>query len=130
MALPFALQGFEALNYVEHTDYELIQSSNPDFNGALVRVNIFQGDHRQTIQYIQPTDAIRLSQVLRAISVNVRPTQIYLAPQYSSPPLPSTPPPLFHCSTLSQDLRILARNFVLTIAIYYYPLLVLRPHLL
>ena len=34
----------------EHTDYEIIQSSNPDFNKAIVRVNIFSQDHRQTIQ--------------------------------------------------------------------------------
>ena len=47
----------------EHTDYELVQSSNPAFNGAIVRVNVFQGDHRQTIQYIQPQDSVKLAQV-------------------------------------------------------------------
>lgn len=30
-------------------DYEIIQSTNPDFNKAIVRVNIFR-EHRQTIQ--------------------------------------------------------------------------------
>ena len=44
---------FDALNYEEHLDYELIQSTNPEFNKAVVRVNIFH-DHRQTIQYIHP----------------------------------------------------------------------------
>jgi len=33
----------------EHMDYEIIQSTNPDFNKAIVRVNIFR-EHRQTIQ--------------------------------------------------------------------------------
>ena len=32
----------------EHTDYELVQSTNPEFNKAVVRVNIFR-EHRQTI---------------------------------------------------------------------------------
>ena len=51
----FVFKGFDALNYEEHLDYELIQSTNPEFNKAVVRVNIFH-DHRQTIQYIHPGD--------------------------------------------------------------------------
>ena len=57
----FIFKGFDALNYEEHLDYELIQSTNPEFNKAVVRVNIFH-DHRQTIQYIHPGDAAKLSQ--------------------------------------------------------------------
>eukprot|EP00090_Calanus_glacialis_P035806 TRINITY_DN61083_c0_g1_i1.p1 TRINITY_DN61083_c0_g1~~TRINITY_DN61083_c0_g1_i1.p1 ORF type:complete len:1016 (-),score=368.39 TRINITY_DN61083_c0_g1_i1:49-3096(-) len=57
----FVFKGFDALNYEEHLDYELIQSTNPEFNKAVVRVNIFH-DHRQTIQYIHPGDAAKLSQ--------------------------------------------------------------------
>jgi len=57
----FVFKGFDALKYEEHLDYELIQSTNPDFNKAVVRVNIFH-DHRQTIQYIHPADAAKLSQ--------------------------------------------------------------------
>ncbi|PFX32054.1 Polycomb protein l(1)G0020 [Stylophora pistillata] len=45
----------------EHLDYELVQSTNPEFNKAVVRVNIFR-DHRQTIQYIHPSDAHKLGQ--------------------------------------------------------------------
>lgn len=48
--------GFDALEYQEHLDYDLIQSTNPDFNKAVVRVNIFK-DHRQTVQYVHPNDA-------------------------------------------------------------------------
>lgn len=43
------LLGFDALEYQEHLDYDIIQSTNPEFNKAVVRVNIFR-DHRQTIQ--------------------------------------------------------------------------------
>jgi N-acetyltransferase 10 len=53
--------GLDALEYQEHLDYDLVQSSNPEFNKAVVRVNIFR-DHRQTIQYIHPSDAPKLGQ--------------------------------------------------------------------
>lgn len=57
----FIFKGFDALEYQEHMDYEIIQSTNPDFNKAIVRVNIFR-EHRQTIQYIHPTDSHKLGQ--------------------------------------------------------------------
>jgi N-acetyltransferase 10 len=57
----FVFKGFDALNYEEHLDYEIVQSTNPEFNKAVVRVNIFH-DHRQTIQYIHPGDSAKLSQ--------------------------------------------------------------------
>nr|XP_022903005.1 RNA cytidine acetyltransferase isoform X1 [Onthophagus taurus] len=57
----FVFKGFDSLEYQEHIDYSLIQSTNPEFNKAIVRVNIFR-EHRQTIQYIHPTDSHRLSQ--------------------------------------------------------------------
>ena len=49
----FIFKGLDALYYKEHTDYEILQSTNPEYNHAVVRVNIFR-DHRQTIQYIEP----------------------------------------------------------------------------
>jgi N-acetyltransferase 10 len=45
----FILKGFDKLGYEEHLDYDILQSSNPKFQKAIVRVNIFR-DHRQTIQ--------------------------------------------------------------------------------
>jgi len=57
----FVFKGFDALRYSEHEDYELVQSTNPEFNKAIVRVNIFH-DHRQTIQYIHPGDSHKLEQ--------------------------------------------------------------------
>lgn len=57
----FVFKGFDALNYLDHSDYTIIQSTNPDFNKAIVRVNVHR-QHRQTIQYIQPQDAYALGQ--------------------------------------------------------------------
>eukprot|EP00357_Protocruzia_adherens_P000638 CAMPEP_0115041186 /NCGR_PEP_ID=MMETSP0216-20121206/45354_1 /TAXON_ID=223996 /ORGANISM="Protocruzia adherens, Strain Boccale" /LENGTH=1031 /DNA_ID=CAMNT_0002422729 /DNA_START=28 /DNA_END=3123 /DNA_ORIENTATION=- len=57
----FVFKGFDALNYKEHTDYEILQSTNPEFKGSIVRVNIYK-NHRQTIQYIRPNDHAKLSQ--------------------------------------------------------------------
>ncbi len=57
----FVFKGFDALEYKEHLDYDLVQSTNPEFNNAIVRVNIYH-THRQTIQYIHPTDANKLGQ--------------------------------------------------------------------
>jgi N-acetyltransferase 10 len=57
----FVFKGFDAMDYKEHIDYELVESTNPAFNKAIVRVNIFR-QHRQTIQYIQPQDSLKLSQ--------------------------------------------------------------------
>ena len=57
----FVFKGFDALNYLDHADYTIIQSTNPDFNKAIVRVNVHR-QHRQTIQYIQPQDAYALGQ--------------------------------------------------------------------
>lgn len=57
----FIFKGMDALGYEEHLDYDIAQSTNPEFNKAIVRVNVFKG-HRQTIQYIQPQDAHVLGQ--------------------------------------------------------------------
>ncbi|XP_011312342.1 N-acetyltransferase 10 [Fopius arisanus] len=57
----FIVKGFEALAYEDRHDYDLIQSTNPEFNKATIRIDVHR-DHRQTIQYIHPTDAHKLSQ--------------------------------------------------------------------
>lgn len=57
----FVLKGFDVLGYEEHLDYDLVQSTNPAFQKAIVRVNIFR-EHRQTIQWIQPHDHHVLAQ--------------------------------------------------------------------
>lgn len=57
----FVFKGFDALKYKEHLDYEVVQSTDPEFHGAVVRVNIFR-EHRQTIQYIAPHQHEKLAQ--------------------------------------------------------------------
>lgn len=52
----FILKGFDGLEYQEHTDYTIIRSTNADFKKAIVRINITRNS-RQTIQYIEPSDA-------------------------------------------------------------------------
>jgi len=57
----FIIKGLESLKYKDQQDYEIVQSTNPLFNNAIVRLNIFK-NHRQTIQYIQPQDNQKLGQ--------------------------------------------------------------------
>mmetsp|Transcript_21688 Transcript_21688/g.38298 ORF Transcript_21688/g.38298 Transcript_21688/m.38298 type:complete len:1083 (-) Transcript_21688:3-3251(-) len=57
----FVLKAFDALEYKEHMDYEIVQSTNPDFHKAIVKISVFH-THRQTIQYIQPQDSKALAQ--------------------------------------------------------------------
>ncbi|EXB24806.1 hypothetical protein L484_005185 [Morus notabilis] len=58
----FACKGFDALDYKEHIDFDVVRSTNPEFKKATVRINIYK-QHRQTIQYIQPHEHEKLSQV-------------------------------------------------------------------
>jgi N-acetyltransferase 10 len=57
----FTFKAFDALGYMDHVDYSIIQSTNPSFNKAIVRVNVHR-QHRQTIQYIKPEDSQVLGQ--------------------------------------------------------------------
>lgn len=57
----FIFKGFDALGYDEHLDYDILQSTDPDMDKAIIRVNIFRS-HRQSIQYIQPSDSHVLGQ--------------------------------------------------------------------
>ncbi|KAM7262099.1 hypothetical protein ACFE04_021176 [Oxalis oulophora] len=58
----FICKGFDSLGYKEHIDYDVVKSTNPEFKKATVRINIYKL-HRQTIQYIQPHEHTKLSQV-------------------------------------------------------------------
>ena len=57
----FVFKGLDALGFKEHIDYDLVESTNPAFGKAIVRVNIYR-NHRQTIQYIQPQHHAKLAQ--------------------------------------------------------------------
>lgn len=51
----FILKGFEAVNLKQHTDYEIIYLKD-ETNGKLIsKINIYR-DHRQTIQYVHPSE--------------------------------------------------------------------------
>lgn len=52
----FLFIGLNALGYTEHADYELIKSVEQGMKDIVVRVNIYR-EHRQTVQYIDPTEA-------------------------------------------------------------------------
>ena len=58
--LPVHPKGFDAMEYKEHLDYDIVESSNPAFGKAIVRINVHRA-HRQTIQYILPQHAERAS---------------------------------------------------------------------
>ncbi|KOM30646.1 hypothetical protein LR48_Vigan01g020000 [Vigna angularis] len=58
----FVCKGFDALDYKEHIDFDVVKSVNPEFKKATVRINIYK-HHRQTIQYILPNEHEKLSQV-------------------------------------------------------------------
>lgn len=57
----FILKGFDALGYVDHQEYNIMQSTEPDMAKVIVRINIHR-QHRQVIQYIKPEDAHHLGQ--------------------------------------------------------------------
>lgn len=51
----FIFSGLESLGFKENMHYDIIQSTNPEFNNSVIRVNIFK-THKQIIQYVAPTD--------------------------------------------------------------------------
>lgn len=42
----FVFKGLDAAGYQEHIDYDLVESTNPEWGRAVVRVNVFRA-HRQ-----------------------------------------------------------------------------------
>lgn len=57
----FLIKGLQAFNYQEHIDYEVLTEHIGDVGKVVVRVNIFR-QHRQTVQYVLPTDHVKLAQ--------------------------------------------------------------------
>lgn len=57
-----AVSTLKTLDYKEHVDYEIIESTNAEFKGCTVRLNVFKESHRQTVQYIHPSDHKMLAQ--------------------------------------------------------------------
>jgi N-acetyltransferase 10 len=57
----FVVKGLDAMDYKEHIDYNLIESTNPALNKAIVRLDVFR-QHRQTVQYVQPKHKEKIAQ--------------------------------------------------------------------
>ena len=58
----FLFRGLDAMGYQDHTDYEILRDTSAETGiKNVVRVNIFR-NHRQTIQYITPSNDRVLSQ--------------------------------------------------------------------
>ena len=57
----FVISGLKGLKYNEHLDFEPVYENFGETGKVITRINIFRG-HRQTIQYILPTETAKLSQ--------------------------------------------------------------------
>ncbi|KMT04505.1 hypothetical protein BVRB_8g181710 isoform A [Beta vulgaris subsp. vulgaris] len=57
----FVLRGFRVLNIEEHTQFDVVRSTDPVLRKAITQINIFK-EHRQIIQYIEPQDHAKVSQ--------------------------------------------------------------------
>jgi N-acetyltransferase 10 len=55
----FVLLGLKSLEYKENSHFEVIESTNPEFNNSVIRININK-THRQVIQYILPIDYLHI----------------------------------------------------------------------
>ncbi|CAM9107010.1 unnamed protein product, partial [Ectocarpus fasciculatus] len=60
-AFEFVVLGLKALKYNEHLDFQTSVESIEGVGKVIVRVSVFK-EHRQTIQYILPTDHVMLAQ--------------------------------------------------------------------
>jgi N-acetyltransferase 10 len=52
----FVVKGLDVLGMRENQHFDIIQSNNPEFNKAVVRINVYK-THRQFVQYVLPADA-------------------------------------------------------------------------
>mmetsp|Transcript_8866 Transcript_8866/g.13289 ORF Transcript_8866/g.13289 Transcript_8866/m.13289 type:complete len:1103 (+) Transcript_8866:133-3441(+) len=57
----FLISGLKALKFKDHMDFEVLQESRGEAGSVVTRVNVFR-DHRQTVQYILPTEHAALAQ--------------------------------------------------------------------
>eukprot|EP01006_Ploeotia_vitrea_P017304 TRINITY_DN48402_c0_g1_i1.p1 TRINITY_DN48402_c0_g1~~TRINITY_DN48402_c0_g1_i1.p1 ORF type:complete len:949 (+),score=72.26 TRINITY_DN48402_c0_g1_i1:1-2847(+) len=57
----FVVKGLEALEYTNKDHFEVVQSTNPAYHKAVVRINVFK-DHRQTVQFVSAEDSTLFNQ--------------------------------------------------------------------
>lgn len=75
----FIFKGLDQLEYKEHLDYDLVESTNPAFAKAIVRVNVFK-NHRQvskgaTIDVAQKVFSVHIFSVANIRHVQAAVTQ-------------------------------------------------------
>lgn len=90
----FVFKGLDDLEYQEHLDYDLVESTNPAFGKAIVRVNVYR-THRQTVQYIQPQHYAKLSQAELLVIDEAAAIPLPIVKQMLGPYL------IFLCSTVN-----------------------------
>lgn len=53
----FIIKGLDAMKYEQHSDYDVVQSTNPEFKKSIVRIVMHVHEQpRQIVQYIHPQD--------------------------------------------------------------------------
>ena len=57
----FVISGLKILKYTEHLDFEVLYDHQGDLGKVVTRINVIRS-HRQTIQYVLPSDHIKLAQ--------------------------------------------------------------------
>ena len=90
----FIFKGLDDLEYKEHLDYDLVESTNPALGKAIVRVNVYR-THRQTVQYIQPQHYARLAQAELLVIDEAAAIPLPIVKQMLGPYL------IFLCSTVN-----------------------------
>ncbi|EGR27233.1 hypothetical protein IMG5_199740 [Ichthyophthirius multifiliis] len=53
----FIVLGLEQIGFKENMHYDIISSTNQEYNNAVIRINVFK-THKQVIQYVKPIDGL------------------------------------------------------------------------
>ncbi|CAH8830455.1 unnamed protein product [Trichobilharzia szidati] len=64
--MQFVINGLVAFQYEEHQDYTVSRSLNPEYNQAIVRIDVYRQNHRQSLIYLPPWELAALSTVKQA----------------------------------------------------------------
>ncbi|KAH8851293.1 RNA cytidine acetyltransferase [Schistosoma japonicum] len=64
--MQFVINGLNALQYTEHQDYIVSRSICPEHNQAIVRIDAYRQNHRQSLIYLPPWEMAALSSVKQA----------------------------------------------------------------
>ncbi|KAF6776858.1 hypothetical protein AHF37_05375 [Paragonimus kellicotti] len=52
--MQFSIRGLMAFGYEEHQDYIVTKSSDPEYNSAVIRIDVHRQNHRQSLVYLPP----------------------------------------------------------------------------